>query len=172
MPWPSELWHCAVKSGSTANGYTGLFYGFEDVTWRFSRWSCWLFRSYQMWLSVRGWVYLDVSYGLLNIFCSSFSFSSFSCCCASSNEILRVSKMANVATPPTSIQDVPSYNLGGDTDFVDFLRSPYKCLVSSSSCAVIFSSTFVYIHQCLLNIQLYVIPFEWWPLLFNTPRYE
>jgi hypothetical protein len=32
------------------------------------------------------------------------------------NEILRVSKLANAATPPSSIQDVPSYNLGGDTD--------------------------------------------------------
>jgi len=114
MPWPSELWHRAVKSGSTANGYIGLFYSSEDVTWRFSRWSCWLFRSYQMWLSVRGWVYLDVSYSLRYIFCCSSS--SFSCCCASSNKILRVSKLANAATPPSSIQDVPSYNRGGDTD--------------------------------------------------------
>ena len=31
------------------------------------------------------------------------------------NEILRVSKLANAATPPSSIQDVPSYSLGGDT---------------------------------------------------------
>lgn len=112
MPWSSELCDRAVKSGSTANGYTGLFYSSEDVTWRFSRWSCWLFRSSQMWLSVRGWVYRDVSYSLLYIFCCC----SFSCCCASSNEILRVSKLANAATPPSSIQDVPRYNLGGETD--------------------------------------------------------
>jgi len=31
------------------------------------------------------------------------------------NEILRVSKLANAATPSSSIQDVPSYSLGGDT---------------------------------------------------------
>jgi hypothetical protein len=155
MPWPSELWHRAVKSGSTANGYTGLFYSSKDVTWRFSRWNCWLLRSSQMWLSVRGWLYPDVSYSLLYIFRSS----SFSCCCASSNEILRLRKLANAATPPTYIQDVPSYNLGGDIDhseaFVAFIRSPYKCLASSSCCAVtIFPFTFVYINQCLVNLQL------------------
>ena len=125
MPWPSELWNRAVKSGSTANGCTGLFYSSEDVTWRFSRWSCWLFRSYQMRLSVRGWVYLNVSYSLLYIFCCCCccsSSSSSSCCCASSNKNSRVSKPANAATPPTSIQDVPSYSLGGDTDHSQAFR--------------------------------------------------
>lgn len=121
-PWSSELWHRAVKSGSTANGYTGLFYSSEVVTWRFSRWSRWLFRSSQMWLSVRGWVYPDVSYSLLYVFCCGFSFS---CCCASPNEILRISKVAKTATSPTSIQDVPSYNLSGDTDHSEaFCGSP------------------------------------------------
>jgi hypothetical protein len=38
---------------------------------------------------------------------------------------------------------------------VAFLRSPFKCLAISSSCAVnIFPSTFVYIHHCLVNFQL------------------
>jgi len=74
MPWPSDLGRRAIKSGSTANGYAGHFYSSEDVTWRFSRWSCWLFISYQMRLSVLGWVYPDVSYSLLYIFycCCSF----------------------------------------------------------------------------------------------------
>ena len=170
MPWSSELCDRAVKSGSTANGYTGLFYSSEDVTWRFSRWSCWLFRSSQMWLSVRGWVYRDVSYSLLYIFCCC----SFPCCCASSNEILRVSKLANAATPHLLFRTSPvTISVGKQIilrPFVAFLRSPYKYLTSSPSCAVtIFPSTFFYIHRCLVNLQLYVIPFEWLPLLFYTP---
>ena len=72
----------SVKSGSTADGYTSLFYSSEDMTWKFSQWSCWLFSSSQMWRSVRGWVDIDVSNSLPNIF---FCFCSFSCCCDSWN---------------------------------------------------------------------------------------